>query len=218
MKFSNAVMLELLSKEGRAELFEPFVLREILRGQWDITLDLEEVELSFEEAEAEIAALVGADTPVRADLVIRGVIHSRPKGLESDSSGADSSGDEPRDPFSDPAFKSDGAAAGAGVSSFPIAIGCLTCEPPLDLREMLFAGKSLRHAISQTKPLESSDARFDAMVGLIVPGSMLDDDAWPGSERITGSKTRRRQLRLEHINSHLFTEGVFGMMSSSSRR
>ena len=49
MKFSNAVMLELLSKEGRAELFEPFVLREILRGQWDITLDLEEVELSFED-------------------------------------------------------------------------------------------------------------------------------------------------------------------------
>ena len=56
MKFSNAVMLELLSKEGRAELFEPFVLREILRGQWDVTYDLDEVNLSFEETEAEIAA------------------------------------------------------------------------------------------------------------------------------------------------------------------
>lgn len=216
MKFSNAVMLELLSKEGRAELFEPFVLREILRGQWDVTYDLDEVNLSFEETEAEIAALVGNTPQVRADLVIRGIIHSRPKGLAADSSG--SGGEGPRDPFSDPSFTSAGAKGDGGAASFPIAVGCLTCEPPLDLREMLFAGKVLRHAISETKPLEENDARFNAMVGLIVPGSMLDDDAWPGSERITGSKTRRRQLRLEHINSHLFSEGVFGMMSSSSRR
>ena len=55
MKFSNAVMLDLLSSEKRAELFEPFALREILRGQWGRRFDLDEVDLSLEETEVAIA-------------------------------------------------------------------------------------------------------------------------------------------------------------------
>lgn len=215
MKFSNAVMLDLLSSEKRAELFEPFALREILRGQWGRRFDLDEVDLSLEETEVAIAALLG---DVRADLVMRGVVHCTPKGYTSpDSDGADG----PKDPFEDPSFKRDGDAA--SPVSFPIFLGCLACEPPLDLRELLFAAKALRHGLERTvsgarDQMLYGDAKFEAMAGLIVPGSALDDDAWPGSERITGSKTRRRQMRLEHINSHLFSEGVLGIVASSFRR
>lgn len=211
MKFSNAVMLDLLSSEKRAELFEPFALREILRGQWGRRFDLDEVDLSLEETEVEIAALLGDG--VRADLVLRGVIHCVPRGSTVSDGGE---GDGPKDPFEDPSFKREADAVAR--ASFPIAIGCLACEPPLDLREMLFAGKALRHAISTNEPTTHEGAKFEAMAGLIVPGSALDDDAWPGSERITGSKTRRRQMRLEHINSHLFSEGVLGIVASSFRR
>lgn len=210
MKFSNAVMLDLLSSEKRAELFEPFALREILRGQWGRRFDLDEVDLSLEETEVEIAALLGDG--VRADLLLRGVIHCVPKG----GAGPDDEEDGPRDPFEDPSFKRD--FDDMARASFPVALGCLTCEPPLDLREMLFAGKALRHAISTHEPTTHEGAKFEVMAGLIVPGSALDDDAWPGSERITGSKTRRRQMRLERINSHLFAEGVLGIVASSFRR
>ena len=203
MQFSNTMMLSLATEQGRQHLIDPGARALILGAQWALRPP------SIPELHVSRVELAATHEGACIDVLLTGHLEV----VE---------GAAPQDPFSDPGFREASTLELAKPDIYPFQLALLVCETPIDLRELLYKGKAILAALArgaEAAPAAAArQAVRQALVGLVVPGAVFDDDHWPGTERVTGSKTRRREQRLEFVNAHLIEEGVFGVLGSSPPR
>lgn len=209
MNFVNHALIKLASATQRSKILTPDVLAQLLHTHYGARPDSSANALELTLAHVDVARSYGASASGRrigADFLLVGQVQVCEDPPESS---------EP-DPFAKFAGNPDAAPLAPGV--YPFCVALLLRDTPIDLLEGLYESKELQRAISKDgHGLDDPAVKHAITVGWVVPGTAFDDESWPGSQKITGSRTRRRQQRMAQANAWLSTEGVLAILGSTSK-
>ncbi len=227
MDYRNHVVVKLADPTMRHAMLDEVAVADLLCAQYGARPDLTTHTAKIEAIEHwEFSACVQT---LCADILMHAQVRvfARDDEEAAQEEDDDHSGDEEVvDPFSDLSFTEPAGEASSERSClseglYPLSAALLVRDAPLDLLDLLHESKRLIEALRQEGFVQANEAEGVAhsiVCGWILPGGVFDDDAWPGTERVTGSRTKRRRARIEQANRWLVREGVAGLLGSTPRR